>query len=184
MKTKQCSQCKQTLPLEDFPKEKRNKDGRVAQCKLCCNKRSNVYQATIEGRTNRLFNNARRRAKSRGGKCTITKEFIKEVLINGVDPDTDIPFVITVGKHAYAPSVDRIDTSNPDYSPDNTKVITYVGNCCKNQFGERDEKEYALRRAMIIASDFSEDQFDLYISEMVTKWKEKHPNDLQRTQSS
>ena len=35
--TKTCSCCKKTLPLEDFHKSKKDKDGRFHECKSCHN---------------------------------------------------------------------------------------------------------------------------------------------------
>lgn len=39
METKVCSICGQELPLEDFVKNNRSKDGRGAHCKKCHNKK-------------------------------------------------------------------------------------------------------------------------------------------------
>lgn len=41
---KRCTVCKEVLPLEDFPKNKRSKDGFWHMCKKCNNKRNRKYQ--------------------------------------------------------------------------------------------------------------------------------------------
>lgn len=46
---KPCTRCKKTKPLDQFPKEKRNRDGRSSWCKACYRKASAAYRATPKG---------------------------------------------------------------------------------------------------------------------------------------
>jgi len=41
---KTCTKCKETKDLTDFPKRKRNKDGRCTKCKICTNKANREWQ--------------------------------------------------------------------------------------------------------------------------------------------
>jgi hypothetical protein len=48
MQTKTCSQCHETKPIEDFPRQKQNRDGRFSWCKKCKNARQKAhYEANI-----------------------------------------------------------------------------------------------------------------------------------------
>jgi len=43
---KRCSTCKETKPLDEFSREKRAKDGRRSQCKVCASALQKVYDQT------------------------------------------------------------------------------------------------------------------------------------------
>ena len=40
---KQCNRCKNTFPIEQFPKNKTMKDGHLNQCKNCVPKKRYIY---------------------------------------------------------------------------------------------------------------------------------------------
>jgi len=90
--------------------------------------------STLEGRAKRLLIAARHRAKGRGGVCTLTLEWVIAMILLGCAL-TGRPFVLTTGKHRSAPSIDRIDTSNPDYTPENSRVILARINVAINAHG-------------------------------------------------
>lgn len=41
--TKQCTKCDKMKTQENYPNDKRNKDGKAAQCKSCVNMQSRIY---------------------------------------------------------------------------------------------------------------------------------------------
>lgn len=97
---------------------------------------------TIRGLSRVLLNSAKKRAKKFGGMVTITREWVIERLQNGVSEISGTAFVIPMmasdskGCQARSPSLDRIDSNNPNYSPDNTRILLYQENCALNMFGD------------------------------------------------
>lgn len=65
-----------------------------------------------------LLGEARRRAKKRQAKMTLTKEWLLPKLEKGVCEMTGIPFQLGIResntRSGYAPSLDRIDSNNYD----------------------------------------------------------------------
>lgn len=51
---KQCYKCQQTLPIDDFKKDKRYADGYEGQCRNCCNARHR--QEKIDRDIRKLYN--------------------------------------------------------------------------------------------------------------------------------
>lgn len=74
------------------------------------------------------------------GKVTITQEDITRKILNGVCEFTGLPFDLKQIAHAknnlYAPSLDRIDNNNPDYSLENTRLVLVGVNQTLNEHGE------------------------------------------------
>jgi hypothetical protein len=62
---KTCTTCGRTLPAtaEHFHRQKRNRDGLVAECKACCNARTATWKATHRARWN-AYQRLYRRRKS------------------------------------------------------------------------------------------------------------------------
>ena len=85
---------------------------------------------------NGLLQGARERAKASGGRVTITVAWIMERL--NTCALTDMAFVIPChGKpEARAPSLDRIDSANADYSPENTRLVLWQVNAALNRFSD------------------------------------------------
>jgi len=93
------------------------------------------YYATLEGRAKTMLGHARQRAKERGGVCTLTPEWV----MAGIEAGCALSghaFVLTGGKHGRAPSIDRIDNSSPDYTPENSRVILARINNAINAHGQ------------------------------------------------
>ena len=85
-----------------------------------------------------------RRAKSRcllkqKGQVTVTAEEIEQKILRGVCEFTGLPFdlkqPVNAKNNLYAPSLDRIDNSNPDYSPENTRLVLVGVNQVLNEHG-------------------------------------------------
>lgn len=96
---------------------------------------------TIEGVAQRLLDTAKRRCKKTGGKVTITRHWIEQCIQRGCE-ETGLPFCIgskgTGCVNNRAPSLDRIDSSNPDYSIENSRVVCYQVNIAKSNFSDRE----------------------------------------------
>lgn len=85
-----------------------------------------------------LLSHCKERAKDRGGVVTIDHSWIKDRLERGVSELTGVPLVIPANKttHSCAPSIDRIDRADPNYSPSNSRVITFQENMALGPFTE------------------------------------------------
>ena len=154
---KQCTTCKQTKPLREFYKHKRNKDGHRVQCKECEKKsrRNNSRHHKIVD----MAKGARRRAKKSGIPYTITKEDVLEVA-EGVDfcPFLGIPLDWNYsddgnGKTSYfSPSLDRIDNSK-GYEKGNIRVVSWLFNTTKRDVDiNSDSAVDRFRQFLLLAS--------------------------------
>ena len=95
---------------------------------------------TASGRANKLLQSAKHRClKRKRGEVTITKDWVECKLLSGVCELTGLSFDFspsdTSRNNLYAPSLDRIDNTNPDYSPENTRVVLHGVNVALNEFG-------------------------------------------------
>lgn len=86
------------------------------------------------------------RAKSRcskkgKGSVTVTADQLLKKIIKGTCELTGISFDMSSPTKAknnlYAPSLDRIDNNNPNYSPENTRVVLVAVNQTLNEHGEK-----------------------------------------------
>jgi cation transport ATPase len=102
------------------------------------------WSATLKGKAKRICGLARARARNANREHAITWEWVYEKLVAGVCERTGIPFVIGArGLHAFAPSIDRIDSSK-GYTPDNTQLVVYIYNTAKSVFDDDTVLEMAL----------------------------------------
>lgn len=73
------------------------------------------------------------------GSVTVTQEDIERKLLSGFCEFTNLPFdlkqPVNAKNNLYAPSLDRIDNSNPDYSPENTRLVLVGVNQTLNEHG-------------------------------------------------
>jgi len=132
---KLCYKCKQTKPLSEFTKKKNAKDGVRKECKSCVAN----WCASIPGKSSRLFSSCKRRAKISGGIVTINKDWIEKKLIEGVCELTKLPFNFSnrgkFTRQPYAPSIDKKDAKNPDYTPENSRLVLWAVNCTMSEYG-------------------------------------------------
>jgi len=103
--------------------------------------RSAKRYATLEGRAYALFKAAESRAKKRGGVVTLPLDWFTENLeagtvceIFGVAPVMTTPYS-KARRHPFAPSVDRIDNSNRDYTLENARWVCDYGNRAIGEYG-------------------------------------------------
>jgi hypothetical protein len=99
------------------------------------------YNSSAHGRANKLFNAAKRRCSKSNGIVSISQQWIEEKLILGVCELTNLPFDLLPTKtsynNAYAPSLDRINSKDPNYSPENTRVVLASVNRALNEHGDK-----------------------------------------------
>jgi hypothetical protein len=157
---KECFTCKQTLDSNFFHKDSRAVSGLSSNCKNCHNnkykksvipKSAAKYAATIKGRAKRLIGSAKRRYY--GCDLEITEDWVIKKLKKGVCEFTGLPFDFNptkeFSKNPYSPSLDRIDSKNKSYTPENTRVVLSLVNLALNEFGE--EVAAPILKAMVAA---------------------------------
>lgn len=111
------------------------------QAKIKNNKFNIEYAQTLKGRSNRLLISAKNRAKANNAIVSINKQWVEKKLSKGICELTNLPFNFALSgnkkQNAYAPSLDRIDSSNKNYTPENTRVVLCAVNLALNQFEEQ-----------------------------------------------
>jgi len=101
------------------------------------------YFSKAKGKATVLFCDAKRRAKKRGLKLQITKDWIRRKLEAGVCEVTGIPFVLDASPRSpWSPSLDRI---NPErgYTYKNTRLVVWIHNTAKGTWTLDDVERYA-----------------------------------------
>jgi hypothetical protein len=132
---RRCKKCDVFKKMSEFNKNKNNKDGYGWECRSCVD----TYKSSIKGKSCRLYSACKRRVKLSGGKLTITKEWIEERLVKGICEITHLPFNFfgrgEFTRQPYAPSIDRKDPQNPNYTPENCRVVLWAVNCAMSEYG-------------------------------------------------
>ena len=97
--------------------------------------RCRLWKSTPKGKATRLISDAKKR-----GDVTISTEWLTKKLELGICELTGLPFDMrSLGVNmpkAYAPSLDKIDASNKEYSKTNTRVVLFAVNCALGRFGD------------------------------------------------
>ena len=99
---------------------------------------------TPAGKAKYLINQAKNRAKKNGGTCDLDPDWLENILLYGRCIKTGIPFELKgVNKgsgrpHPYAPSLDRIDSNNPDYTYENVNVVVWSYNSALMSWDDED----------------------------------------------
>ena len=103
------------------------------------NEYSRKYRNTLTGRTLRLLNSAKDRAKKKGEFFQLTKDRVLKAVEKGVCEQTGIPFalVLGMGRRPFGPSIDKINPEFP-YSDYNAQVVCNVYQFAKNEFTDED----------------------------------------------
>ena len=136
---KTCNKCQISKPLNCFSKRKSTSDGLQWWCKDC--KKSHDANRLLDpkSRSSFLYNAAKHRAIRFGGALSITPEWIESKILLGKCELTGLPFDLQpmTKNHVnpFAPSLDRIDSNNRDYSPENTRVVLAAVNAALNEWG-------------------------------------------------
>ena len=117
--------------------QKTNERYRVSH-KKCVQK----YLKTVKGQASKLVTAAKFRAKEAELEFTINQQWCIEKLESGYCERTGIPF--DKEKSKYAPSIDRIDRTK-GYTPENSQLVVWIYNTCKNKYSDSDVLEFAKR---------------------------------------
>jgi len=136
---KVCTQCKQNKLLDKFHKQPKGTYGVASKCKEClkfAHRKKPVHKV--------LLNNAKNRARAKGLEFSLTSEWLLERLEKGLCEVTGINFEGYCSP--FAPSLDRKDP-NKGYTEDNTQVVVWIYNRCKNT----DSHEDVLRMALALS---------------------------------
>jgi hypothetical protein len=102
------------------------------------NKNSSQLISSI---ASKLLYSCKFRVKDRNeGKVLITHTWIKDILTLGYCQSSFPPlkFIFDEPGSPFSPSLDRIDSSNRDYSPENTRIVCYGINVSRNNFKDKD----------------------------------------------
>lgn len=97
----------------------------------------------IGAKASQLLSDAKQRAREKdivNFDTWITHTWIVNYLIKGDCQHTLPPvrFVFDQPWSPFSPSLDRIDSSNPNYTPENTRVVCWGVNAARNNFKEED----------------------------------------------
>lgn len=97
----------------------------------------------IDGLVTRMLANCRYRCKAAGGTCDLSRSWLLDRIRQGyvVDGVKIRDFDIThdgasSARSPWAPSLDRIDAGNPNYTVSNVQVVPWAVNCARNEFGD------------------------------------------------
>ena len=112
--------------------------------------KSRAYRATPDGRSNRLYHGAKKRAKNLNMEFTITEEWVAEKVKSGFCEVTGLPFKLVEGWNQFAPSLDKTDPTK-GYTPDNVKVVVWCYNTAKGVGTHEDV--LVLARALVANND-------------------------------
>lgn len=87
------------------------------------------YRGNIKNRAKSLIAAAANRCKKHNSSVSITEEWLIQKLVEGTCEISKLPFDFSNPKdtknNLYAPSLDRIDSANRDYTPENTRVVIW-----------------------------------------------------------
>jgi hypothetical protein len=142
LKTKQCSKCKQVLPVEMFHKNKSRSDSLSSQCKQCRNQY--VIDNPVLTQTNTMVKDARRRAKTKGLSFDIDHDYIRSIVPSHC-PIFGMPLewsALRGGRPVplpNSPSLDRIDPTR-GYVQGNVWIISNRANQIKNDASHEELK--------------------------------------------
>lgn len=97
--------------------------------------RQRATRLTPKGRAQSLLKGIRHRCKRDGLAYDLDEKEIIRAIVECACPYTLQPFVLTSGRHPWAPSIDRIDNSK-GYTRDNVSVVSLWWNIAKNEWPE------------------------------------------------
>lgn len=138
--TKFCGGCEEEKPLSQFDHCERQ--GFQSRCKQCRHEQYRAWRQRTPP-ADALFARCTARARRKGLECNLTIEWVEQKLAGACEV-TGIPFVFDHGRHAFMPSIDRIDSSKP-YTTENCRVVLWIVNLAKNDLDEEDFQS-AIRR--------------------------------------
>lgn len=99
-----------------------------------------------------LLHAAKGRCRDKGGTFTLTLDRIKDAIDAGVCEYTGLKFNMGAyggQPHQFSPSVDRIDSSDPDYSDDKVQIVVDIHNKARNGYIQANEAVWLYAKAII-----------------------------------
>lgn len=99
--------------------------------------RARKWKSTPRGKAHCLIRDAKDR-----GNVSISIDWLTKKLETGVCELTGLPFDLSSGgkniPKLFAPSLDKINSKNKNYSYKNTRVVLFAVNCALGRFGEQE----------------------------------------------
>jgi hypothetical protein len=118
-------------------------DSRTPEYVQSFNESRSGPQRTLSMVASARLSGARQRCKKSGGRVTITKKWVEErieagYVVNGVKIGDFQIECVDEKRGAWGPSLDRIDSNNPNYSPENVQVVPTLLNDARNEHSDDD----------------------------------------------
>jgi hypothetical protein len=148
MSTKVCTKCNVEKSLDDYHRDKYNKDGRESRCKICKSKSDYERSKTLRAVLIKMLSHAKYHSKSRkdkgreeAGECTITISDLEEQwnIQDGKCWYSNIP--MNIDKNDWKMSLERLDTDK-GYIKDNVVF------CCR-EFNNSSQWSYEKIQEML-----------------------------------
>jgi hypothetical protein len=157
---KKCCRCHETKPIGFFyvyPANSKGISKTNNTCRQCINKRNKIHITNLRQKKTKknkllrfitsilltsckLRTKARNSKKEKSGKVTLTHEWILDQLKLGYCQGSfpPIPLVFDQPGSPFSPSLDRIDSSNYDYTPRNVRVVCVGINQARSDLKDKD----------------------------------------------
>jgi hypothetical protein len=104
-----------------------------------CKSRYEKVKLTPFGRAKKLISAAKRRASKNSSIVSVDANWVAQKIEMGVCEVTGLSFDLSNSNrfthNPFSPSLDRIDSSNKNYTPDNTRVVLTGVNIALGQWG-------------------------------------------------
>lgn len=136
---------KERLAADESHKEKRRQASKRHRDNNPGKEADKSRRYVKNNRTGAILRNAKSRAKNRGHKCTIDKEWVEKRLAPMQCEVTGVKLEWSPGsKHPLLPSLDRIDP-NKGYTPENTRVTSWIFNRARGTFSDQEVLDYIVK---------------------------------------
>lgn len=153
--TKTCTTCGLEKSLDEFPPDRRARDGKQAKCRPCIN--AWIKDHYRRHPAEQMIRRAKQRANKEGLEFDLD---LSDILpLPAVCPVLNVPLRISTGpQDPYAHSLDRIDNSK-GYVRGNVAVMSYRANRLKNDGTAEEHEAIAawMRRQMSGAANDNQD---------------------------
>jgi hypothetical protein len=148
---KSCGKCLESKLLTEFYTTSRHIDGRAGWCKVCrrqdekrrrsdarlIQKHNIRYEHDLAFRARTMLRSTAKRAKKLGKAFDLDDAWLVDRLARGCCELSGLPFRLdaaVVKRHAFSPSIDRIDTKS-GYVSGNCRVILFALNVSLGSWG-------------------------------------------------
>lgn len=136
---KPCNACGLAKKLDEFPPDRRARDGKQARCRACINRWMKEYYRSKPAEL--MLRRAKARARKEGFEFDLSLEDI--LPLPDICPVLGVALRITAGPHdPFAYSLDRVD-NDKGYVRGNVAVMSYRANRLKNDGTAEDHEAIA-----------------------------------------